>query len=64
MRELTKDLPGARMQILPEQGHFLAFLARLIDAQRILELGTFTGYSALALALALPFSGGEEVASR
>jgi len=45
------------MQIAPEQGHFLTFLARLIGARRTLEIGTFTGYSALAMALALPADG-------
>jgi predicted O-methyltransferase YrrM len=45
------------MQIAREQGHFLTFLVRLIGARRILELGTFTGYSALAMALALPEDG-------
>jgi predicted O-methyltransferase YrrM len=45
------------MQIAREQGHFLAFLIRLIGARRVLELGTFTGYSALAMALALPSDG-------
>jgi predicted O-methyltransferase YrrM len=57
LRERTKRLPEARMQIAPEQGHFLAFLVRLIRASRVLELGTFTGYSALAMALALPADG-------
>jgi predicted O-methyltransferase YrrM len=42
------------MQIAPEQGQFMALLVRLIGARRILEIGTFTGYSALAMALALP----------
>jgi len=45
------------MQITPEQGHFLALLVRLISARRALEIGTFTGYSALAVALALPEDG-------
>jgi O-methyltransferase len=44
----------ARMQISPEQGHFLVFLGRLIGAARVLEVGTFTGYSSLAMALGLP----------
>jgi O-methyltransferase len=48
----------ARMQISREQGHFLGLLARLIGARRTLELGTFTGYSALAVALSLPEKGG------
>jgi predicted O-methyltransferase YrrM len=45
------------MQITPEQGHLLALLVRLIGAQRVLEIGTFTGYSALAMALVLPADG-------
>jgi predicted O-methyltransferase YrrM len=45
------------MQIAPEQGHFLTLLARLIGARRTLEIGTFTGYSALAMAMALPADG-------
>src|SRR5258708_27831653 len=44
----------ARMQISPEQGHLLVFLGRLIGARRVLEIGTFTGYSSLAMALGLP----------
>jgi O-methyltransferase len=57
LRERTRTLPEARMQIAPEQGHLLAFLVRLIGARQTLELGTFTGYSALAMALALPADG-------
>lgn len=45
------------MQITPEQGHLLALLVRLMTARRTLEIGTFTGYSALAVALALPADG-------
>ena len=47
----------ARMQIAPEQGAFLALLARLLGADRALEVGVFTGYSSLAVALALPEGG-------
>jgi predicted O-methyltransferase YrrM len=47
----------ARMQIAPEQGQFMALLLRLIGARQVLEVGTFTGYSALAMALALPEGG-------
>jgi predicted O-methyltransferase YrrM len=47
----------ARMQIAPEQGQFMALLLRLIGARRVLEIGTFTGYSALVMALALPEDG-------
>jgi len=57
LREVTSPMPRGRMQIAPEQGHFLAFLVRLIGARRTLEIGTFTGYSALAVALALPADG-------
>ena len=47
----------SRMQISPEQGHFLAFLVRLIGARRVLEVGTYTGYSSLCMALAMPSDG-------
>ena len=47
----------AIMQIAPEQGIFLTLLARLIGARRIIEVGTFTGYSALCLARGLPADG-------
>jgi O-methyltransferase len=57
LREQTRTMPLARMQISREQGHFLGLLAQLIGARRTLELGTFTGYSALAMALALPERG-------
>jgi predicted O-methyltransferase YrrM len=45
------------MQISPEQGQFMAMLARLIGAQRYLEIGVFTGYSSLTMALAMPRLG-------
>jgi caffeoyl-CoA O-methyltransferase len=54
LREETAALPMGRMQIAPEQGQFLAVLVRALCARRCLELGVFTGYSALAVALALP----------
>ena len=57
LREETAALPEARMQIAPEQGQFMAMLVRLMSAREILEVGTFTGYSALAMALALPPDG-------
>jgi predicted O-methyltransferase YrrM len=57
LREETGKLPMGMMQIGPEQGQFMALLARLIDARNCLEIGTFTGYSALAVALALPEEG-------
>ena len=57
LRISTGTMPMAGMQIAPEQGQFLAFLTRLIGAKNALEVGTFTGYSALAVALALPADG-------
>lgn len=57
LRAETRALPWAGMQISPEQGQFMALLIRLIGASRILEIGTFTGYSALAMALAMAEGG-------
>jgi len=57
LRELTRTLPGAGMQISPEQGQFMALLVRLMGARQCLEVGTFTGYSSTAVALALPDDG-------
>lgn len=57
LREETAELPRAVMQISPEQGQFMALLAELMGARRVLEVGTFTGYSALVVALALPADG-------
>ncbi len=60
LREQTQQLRGAQMAIPPEQAQLLQFLLKLMGAKRVLELGMFTGYSALAMALALP-EGGELV---
>lgn len=57
LREATRGMPDNFMQIGPDQGHFMALIVKLIGARRILELGTYTGYSALAMALALPDDG-------
>lgn len=57
LREETKGLPRSVMQISPEQGQFMALLVELVGARRVLEIGTFTGYSALVMALALPPDG-------
>jgi O-methyltransferase len=57
LREETALMQGARMQVAPEQGQLMALLARLLGVRRYLEIGVFTGYSALAVALALPDDG-------
>jgi caffeoyl-CoA O-methyltransferase len=57
LRDETAADPLARMQISPEQGQFMALLVRLMGARRCLEVGVFTGYSSLAVALALPDDG-------
>lgn len=57
LRDETARMPKANMQLAPEQGQFLAFLARVIGARRTLEVGVFTGYSSLCVALALPADG-------
>jgi caffeoyl-CoA O-methyltransferase len=61
LREATEDHPQASLQIAPEQGQFLYFLARLIGARNTLEVGVFMGYSSSWIALALP-PGGKVVA--
>jgi len=61
LRAETAKLPMGMMQIGPDQGAFLALLVRLIGAKRTLEIGTFTGYSALSVAQALP-EGGKVIA--
>jgi caffeoyl-CoA O-methyltransferase len=57
LREITKSHPHAGMQISPEQGQFMALLAKMIGAKNTIEVGVFTGYSALSVALALPADG-------
>ena len=57
LREETLKLPLGVMQVSPEQGQFMALLVRITGATRIVEIGTFTGYSSLVMALALPDSG-------
>ena len=57
LREDTAEHPQAQMQIAPEEGALLAMLVRLVGAERVLEIGTFTGYSSTAMALALPPGG-------
>ncbi len=57
LRAATSSHPQAGMQISPEQGQLMGLLVRLIGARRCLEIGVFTGYSALCVALALPTDG-------
>jgi len=57
LREATRSHPHAGMQIAPEQGQLMALLVRMLGARQTLEVGVFTGYSALCVALALPDDG-------
>jgi predicted O-methyltransferase YrrM len=57
LREETAMLPRASMQISPDHGQFMALIIQLMGARRALEVGVFTGYSSLAVALALPSDG-------
>jgi O-methyltransferase len=58
LRTETAALPAGRaMQVMPEEAQLLALLIRLIKARRVLEIGTFTGYSTLCMARALPTEG-------
>ena|SRR3990167_9629579 len=57
LRDETSKLPTFNMQISPEQGQFMGLLVELIQAKKTLDIGTYTGYSALAVAFALPDDG-------
>lgn len=57
LREETSTIHGSSMQVSPEQAQLLAMLVQIMGAQRCIEVGVFTGYSSLAVALALPDSG-------
>ena len=57
LRRETAKYEMARMQISPDQGQFMSFLVKLINAKRTLDIGVFTGYSSLVTALALPPDG-------
>jgi predicted O-methyltransferase YrrM len=57
LRDETAKMADAGMQISPEQGQFMGLLLETMEAKRVIEVGTFTGYSALCMALALPPDG-------
>jgi predicted O-methyltransferase YrrM len=57
LRDETAKMPNSMMQIAPEQGQFMALLAQLMGVKKALEIGTFTGYSSLSVARALPADG-------
>jgi len=57
LRDETAAIEFSEMQIAPEQGQFMALLVKLIAARRALEIGTFTGYSSICIASALPEDG-------
>ncbi|MEA5550136.1 class I SAM-dependent methyltransferase [Anabaena cylindrica UHCC 0172] len=57
LRQETAQLPMAIMQISPEQGQFMALLVKILGAKKTLDIGVFTGYSSLVVALALPADG-------
>ena len=57
LREETAKLPMSIMQVAPDQGQFMSFLAKLTGVRKAIELGVYTGYSSLAVALVLPPDG-------
>jgi len=57
LREETAQMPLSIMQISPDQGQFMSLLVKLINARNAIEIGVFTGYSALSIALAMPSDG-------
>jgi predicted O-methyltransferase YrrM len=57
LRAATQSYPHASMQISPEQGQFMALLVKLLGVRWAIEVGVFTGYSALTVALAMPADG-------
>ncbi|EEF47118.1 O-methyltransferase MdmC isoform X2 [Ricinus communis] len=57
LREETAAMPGSQMQVSPDQAQLLAMLVQILGAKRCIELGVYTGYSSLAVALVLPESG-------
>ena len=57
LRELTAGHKMSMMQIAPEQGQFMSMLVQLLQAKKVIEIGVFTGYSTLCMALSLPDDG-------
>lgn len=57
LREKTRRMPEHGMQIAPDEAAFLSLLVKITNAKRIVEIGTYTGYSAMAMAMALPDGG-------
>jgi caffeoyl-CoA O-methyltransferase len=57
LRDRTSHIPESEMQIAPEQGQFMQMLIKLMQVRCIIEVGTFTGHSALSMAMALPDNG-------
>jgi len=57
LREETSALRGSQMQVAPEQGALLALMVELVDARRVIEIGTYTGYSSIAMASAMREGG-------
>lgn len=57
LRELTRTLPRASMQLSPDEGQFIGLLVKMIGARKCLEVGVFTGYSSTCIALAMPPEG-------
>ncbi|KAK9293136.1 hypothetical protein L1049_021122 [Liquidambar formosana] len=57
LREETATMRGSQMQVSPDQAQLLAMLVQILGAERCIEVGVYTGYSSLAIALALPESG-------
>ena len=57
LRQETQEMPSGGMQVSPDQGQFMGLLVQLAGARKIVEVGTFTGYSSTVMALALPDDG-------
>lgn len=53
LRKTTSSMPGSRMQIAPDQGQFMAMLIKIMGVERLIEIGTYTGYSTLVCAMAM-----------